>query len=289
MNIKFLGCGAAEGVPAMFCSCKLCQQAREKKVYRSRSQLLINDDLLIDFPPDSYYRSLHLGVNLGNIENILVTHSHSDHLYSEDFFARGIWSSFCTPKEKLVIHGNASVRNLIEQSGYVKSFGQYEHKSTSTLNGYDVFDRSSEFMVHKPYDTFTLGKYTVTTLPACHIPGEECFIYLIKEGGKTLLYATDTGFLLDEVFDYFIKNNVKLDAMIVDGTYGLVRCDDKAHMDFYENATLKKKMLSLGIIGKDTKCFITHVFHGSAKDLDTLELAVPTGYILPYDGYEFKI
>ena len=88
MKITFLGSGAAEGIPALFCECKLCRQARERKIYRTRSQLLVNHDLLIEFLPDSYYRALNLGVNLAKIENVLITHSHTNSFYCEDFFMR---------------------------------------------------------------------------------------------------------------------------------------------------------------------------------------------------------
>ena len=76
MKITVLGCGAAEGIPAMFCNCTLCKQALERRIYRTRSQILINDDLLVDFPPDTYYRSMMRGINLGKIENVIVINKH---------------------------------------------------------------------------------------------------------------------------------------------------------------------------------------------------------------------
>lgn len=51
MKVTFLGNGASEGIPALFCECNLCRQARQRHIYHTRSQLMINDDLLIDFPP----------------------------------------------------------------------------------------------------------------------------------------------------------------------------------------------------------------------------------------------
>ena len=289
MKITVLGCGAAEGIPAMFCQCTLCKQARERKIFRTRSQILINDDMLIDFPPDTYYRSLAMGVNLGKIENILVTHSHSDHFYPEDFFARGDWSSFDLPVEKLTLHGNSAMRAAFEKNGYAKKKDTYVHEPHGVLNGYNVYGQSSEYVVHKTFETFTAGKYVVTALPAKHTIGENCFIYLVREGDKTLLYATDTGYFKKSVFDYFVNNNIKLDAMIVDSTYGLVCSSDKLHMNFFDNDELRKNMLELGIITEQTQCYLTHVFHGAAKDLESLDKAVPLGYTLLRDGYEITL
>ena len=58
MKLRYLGTAAYEGIPSLFCQCELCKKARELggKNLRSRSQALVNDDLLIDFPPDT---SLH--------------------------------------------------------------------------------------------------------------------------------------------------------------------------------------------------------------------------------------
>ena len=61
MKIKFLGTCAAEGFPAMFCQCPVCEKAREKggKNIRTRSQAVIDDTLLIDFPADTYMHIFH--------------------------------------------------------------------------------------------------------------------------------------------------------------------------------------------------------------------------------------
>ena len=53
MKIQFGGTGAAEGIPAIFCNCTLCDIARKSLTERRRrSMLIINDELIIDFGPD---------------------------------------------------------------------------------------------------------------------------------------------------------------------------------------------------------------------------------------------
>ena len=56
MILTFLGTAAAEGVPAVFCNCKFCNEARRLggKNIRTRSQSIVNDDLLIDIPADTF-------------------------------------------------------------------------------------------------------------------------------------------------------------------------------------------------------------------------------------------
>ena len=82
MKLKYLGTAAAEGFPAVFCNCQYCREARELggKNIRTRSQSLINDDLLIDFPPDTYHHFLTQSIEGDKIKYLLITHAHSDHL-----------------------------------------------------------------------------------------------------------------------------------------------------------------------------------------------------------------
>ena len=81
MKIKILGSGGGERYPASFCSCEHCEEARRVggKSLRTLSQTLINDDLIIDFPLDTDMHCVSFGINLGKIENALITHTHSDH------------------------------------------------------------------------------------------------------------------------------------------------------------------------------------------------------------------
>ena len=90
MKFKYLGTSAAEGIPAMFCNCNICTQAKKLggKNIRTRSQAVIDDRLLIDFPPDTYTHVIYGGLDLTKIYSCIVTHSHSDHLYSKDLGMR---------------------------------------------------------------------------------------------------------------------------------------------------------------------------------------------------------
>ena len=63
MQFTYLGTAAAEGWPAVFCRCKYCLEAQRLggKNIRTRSQAIVNDDLLIDLPPDTYLHKLAHG------------------------------------------------------------------------------------------------------------------------------------------------------------------------------------------------------------------------------------
>ena len=114
MKIRYLGTGAAEGIPAIFCECLICKNARLKagKEIRTRMQALINDEILIDFGPDTYMHRLQYKIDLSAIKYCLLTHAHEDHIYSHDIK--------CRKKNKAFLEANTYPLHL---------FGSSEKKS----------------------------------------------------------------------------------------------------------------------------------------------------------------
>ena len=90
MKIRYLGTAAAEGWPALFCSCPICTHAREQggKNLRTRTQAILDGELLLDFPPDTYCHALQHGLELAKVRTLLVTHSHMDHWFPTDLIHR---------------------------------------------------------------------------------------------------------------------------------------------------------------------------------------------------------
>ena len=90
MKLRYLGTAAAEGWPALFCSCPICTHAREAggRNLRTRTQAVLDDEILLDFPPDTYCHALRHGMNLAQIHTLLVTHSHMDHWFPTDLIHR---------------------------------------------------------------------------------------------------------------------------------------------------------------------------------------------------------
>ena len=68
MKLKYYGTAAAEGVPAIWCSCDVCKKSHKYggRNIRTRSQALVNDRLLIDMPPDTLYHFQYLGLPLNS-------------------------------------------------------------------------------------------------------------------------------------------------------------------------------------------------------------------------------
>lgn len=84
MKITFLGTGTSQGVPVIGCDCAVCTSA-DARDNRLRTSVWIEADglsLVIDAGPDFRYQMLRAGVR--NLDAILFTHSHKDHIAGLD-------------------------------------------------------------------------------------------------------------------------------------------------------------------------------------------------------------
>lgn len=84
MKILFLGTGTSTGIPQIGCDCKVCQSSNPKDK-RLRTSLLItinNKKILIDCGPDFRQQMLKFGIK--NLDAILLTHHHYDHISGLD-------------------------------------------------------------------------------------------------------------------------------------------------------------------------------------------------------------
>ncbi|MDR2652629.1 MAG: MBL fold metallo-hydrolase [Prevotellaceae bacterium] len=81
MKITFLGTGTSQGIPMIGCNCNVCKSTDECDK-RLRSSILIETDdskkILIDAGPD--FRQQMLQSNVNNLDAILITHAHIDHV-----------------------------------------------------------------------------------------------------------------------------------------------------------------------------------------------------------------
>lgn len=264
MKLTYFGTAAAEGFPAVFCRCSHCLEARRLggKNIRTRSQSLINDDLLIDLPADTYFHFLQNNVEGDKIAYLLITHAHSDHFYPQELNVR----------IKPYAH-NVRVPVL-------KMFC-----SSFTLKHIHPIPRDVEITVLKPFETVEMGPYRVTPLPARHMPEGEPFIYVIQ-GDKTLLYAHDTGYFFEEVFDYIEKSKLVFDMVSLDCTNGdLPISDEGGHMGFPNNQRVLERLTAMGAVTDKTVKYVNHFSHNAGPlQAQFEERAATIGCSVSYDG-----
>lgn len=272
MKLTYLGTAAAEGFPALFCNCQYCREARalKGKNIRTRSQALINDDLLIDFPADTYHHFLNNDIQGDLIKYLLVTHAHRDHFYVSDLASRYGAYAHDMRVDRLKVYSGEGVVSIAEKK--------------LDVAGYNV-----DVETLKPFDTVTVGDYTVTALPARH--SSTCpLLYIIKKD-KTILYAHDTGFFFDEVFDYIQNSGIVFDLVSLDCTnVDLPILDTGSHMGIDNVNRVVKRLRDMGAISDETKVVINHFSHNGAPIHHKLEERVADyGYIVSYDGLAIEL
>lgn len=273
MKITYLGTAAAEGFPGVFCNCEYCREARKLggKNIRTRSQAIINDDLLIDFPADSYNHFLKNNIEADKIRYLFVTHSHSDHFYKNDLCMRGnrVYAHNMR-EERLKMYANEEVALSVKPFAEDSQF-------------------SVDVTVLKPFDTVCAGKYTVAALPARHSGGEALF-YMIK-GEKNVLYAHDTGYFFEEAFEYIKNEKIRFDLISLDCTnIDLPISDEGSHMGIDNINRVVARLRDAGAIDQNTKIVVNHFSHNAGPIHHKLEERVADlGYIVSYDGLSIEI
>lgn len=278
MKIKYLGTAAAEGMPALFCHCRLCDAARKKggKEIRTRSQILIDDDMLIDFPMDSYMHSLTYGLDLSAVKNVLITHAHMDHCYPQDFTTHGEPFAHNMTCPEINVYGNETV--IDKFISYTKDEIKPQIRQSVVLHRI------------KPYEKILLSDATVTALPAVHTVGEDCLLYSIQRGGKSALIMNDTGILSDDTYDKMKAMNLTFDLVSFDCTYGGKGKGSGRHMGLPDNISERRRMQERALVHDKTRYIITHFSHNSGLTHDELcSLAQQHGMTAACDGMEIEI
>lgn len=266
MKLTYLGTAAAEGFPALFCNCDFCAEARRLggKNIRTRSQSLINNDLLIDFPADTYHHLLQQGIEGDTIPFLLITHGHGDHLYPTDLHLR---------------HGAYAHKKRAPVLQIFCSGKTAERVGTPP---------NTEVNVLTPFAPAEIGHYTVTPLPARHMPGGEPLFYIIRDNneGKTLLYAHDTGYFFEEVFDHIAANGIVFDMVSLDCTnMDIAIPDTGSHMGFPNLGRVLERLADLGAVTEKTVKYVNHFSHNGNPLQHVLEArAAAYGCAVSYDG-----
>lgn len=84
MKITFLGTGTSQGIPVVGCTCAVCRSTNPKD-NRLRCSILIEDhnkNFIVDTGPD--FRQQLLTQQIDDVEAVLMTHEHMDHLSGLD-------------------------------------------------------------------------------------------------------------------------------------------------------------------------------------------------------------
>lgn len=272
MKLKYLGTAAAEGIPGMFCNCRVCRNAlkiRGKEI-KTRSQALLDDKLLIDFPADTYMHILNHGLDLRNIHNVIITHSHSDHFYPNDFWCRFEGIAYDIVEEPLNIY--------VTEAGYNTALRQL---------GEDMNETRVKFHKIAPFEPFDVEDYHIIPLAADHDSSTNPVIYIIEKGGKSLLYAHDTGIFPDSTWDYLEKYNKKFELISLDCTGVAQKNLRRSHLCLNTDKEVYDRLTEIGVCDKNTIVYVNHFSHnGMLTHKELVVEAEKYGFLVTYDSLE---
>lgn len=269
MHIKILGTSGPGAWPSLFCNGYASQRALELggKNMRSRSSILVDQVLKIDFPPDTFHQAVNYGFNFASIKYLFITRSSYNNFAAEEF--RNLNPFLVNRKnlEYLRIFGN------VESMGLLKKFDSTLHATLHEI---------------QPYQMINIGNFVVYPIKAMNNGDIYPLNYVIRKGSRTMLYATDTGLYEEKTW----KNlkGLSVDVAIVECSQGPKKSTQTERMGLPDVLSYKRKAEEIGLTGSSTKWILTHFSQqGGLLHEELEEVAKPFGFTVAYDGMEVVV
>lgn len=252
--MRFLGTGAGEGIPNPFCKCRVCANARMRKgkEIRTRSSLLLDEKTIIDIGADFFAQSFLYDVCFADIEHVLYTHMHDDHInYTM------IW-------ERFVSHsGSSKPLNIYIVDEAYKFFTDFYLISPLTLGREDYLGENRINIIRLEFNkSYNIGGRTVTPVRAAHSTSFEAngSSFLIEKDDLCIFYALDSGYFTEEAFD--MLKNKRLDILICECTFPSIDAGmnkSSGHMDIQMLIKTLDRLYAENAITADTDIYISHI------------------------------
>jgi phosphoribosyl 1,2-cyclic phosphate phosphodiesterase len=269
MRLTILGTAAAEAWPAPFCRCRACQEARRRggPNLRSRAGALLDDDLKIDFGPDTVMQLIRAGRDLCDLKTIVFTHQHSDHIVpSELEWSGGVFTN-TPPAEPIVVYGNEDVCEMIHMT----------YPDPRKLNLEVRMPMETGIPVRTPTGD------TILPLLADHVAGS--FVLRIERAdGRAVFWGHDSGLYPADTLDALEKAG-PVHIATFDCTYGGAKSSNRGHMGIDGVVEMVTELYRRGVVTAETKLVATHFSHnGGLLHEELVEAFLPHGILVAYDG-----
>lgn len=253
MKILFIGTGAADWV---------LKERKGDEFFRRLTAVRVNKDLMIDCSADTTDFVDKKEGELDEVENVLITHTHSDH-YS--------------PETILNILGD-DVRVWAEKEAEEMILSDMPQLRESVL---EIFEEN------------TVGKYTVIPVPASHSVAnrkQTPVNYIISDGEKTIFWGCDSAWIPN--YSWHEMKNHKFDLIVLDGTLG--DADGDYRIFEHNNIAMIKEMTntikSQQLLKENGKVMISHMSRYAHKEHSELQKQLDdVGVIVAYDDMEIEI
>jgi len=257
MEIFVLGSGTSHGVPMIGCECAVCRSENPRNK-RFRPSLLVRNEgrnLLIDTTPELRVQSLALG--LRQVDAVLYTHTHADHIFGLDDLRRFNDLS----GEEIPVYGDAGI--LAD----IRRIYPYIFKETQMAGG------KPRLTLHEVEPAFTLFGLQITAFYVMHgkLP---VLAYRFDQPPtptapvRSAAYVTDVSSIPPDAMDR-LQN---LDLLFLDA----VRFEPHpTHFGLYQALEVITEL-------KPRRAYLTHLSHHFEHEAVNAQL--PAGVELSYDG-----
>ena len=253
MKITLLGTGTSQGVPIIGSDHPVCKSS-DPKDKRLRVSVLLewgNHTYVIDCGPD--FRQQMLANNVSNIDGILYTHEHNDHVIGLDdvrpfYFKQG----------NISVYAHQRVMNELKKRFEYVFAVKNKYPGAPTLNENIISNQS-----------FQLGQKEIVPINVYH--GKlQVFGFRIED----FAYVTDAKYIADEELD-------KLKGVKVLVLNALRKEEHKTHLNVEQAIEVSRK------VGAE-KTYFTHISHHLGFH-EEVEKELPEGIHLGYDNLQIEV
>jgi phosphoribosyl 1,2-cyclic phosphate phosphodiesterase len=255
--MTFLGTGTSVGVPVIGCECAVCA-SDEPRNKRCRSSVVVRAGevtLLVDSGPD--LRQQALRENLREIDAVIYTHGHLDHVAGFDELR-----AFCWRKHgPLPLHATAGCMGMLQ-----KMFG-WAFFPEREIEGYV---RPDARVISGP---FGYGDLRVTPLPVEHASVETVGFLFEYPGARSLAYLPDVKRIPAATMELLVG----VDVLVVDA---LRTVPHPTHFSLGE-------ALETAVATGARETWLTHLSH--EYDARSPNVAMPPGVKLAWDGLRISL
>ena len=255
MQLTFLGTGTSQGIPTVGCTCTVCTSDNSKD-HRLRSSVLVRErktSLLLDTGPD--LRQQLISNSITDIEAILFTHEHNDHVIGLDdsrplYFRR---------MSNIPTYGLKRVHDEIKQR-FAYMFGDAVYPGVAQIDTHDIDQDTS---------TFHLADIAVTPIGVMH-----GILPILGYRFEKVAYITDAS-LIEE---YQADKLMGVDTIIINA---LQRKEHHSHFTLTEALAFIKKINA-------KNAYLTHLSHLMGMH-DDISSELPQNVHLAYDGLTIEV
>jgi phosphoribosyl 1,2-cyclic phosphate phosphodiesterase len=254
LTLTFLGTGTSQGVPMIGCECDVCQSS-DPRDKRLRSSIYIETaecSWVVDTGTD--FRTQALRENIRNVDAVIFTHSHTDHIMGFDDLRR-----FSHARGSMPAYASAET---------MRDLARVFEFAFNTSNPVPYYLKPEPHVIEGP---FKLGETLITPLPVPHGDSIVNGYLFSRANQKLVAYLSDCSAVPDAIVD--LISGVKV--LIIDALR------DRPHPTHLSVG----QALEVAARVKPDATYFTHICHDLPQ---SAESRLPNRVRIAYDGLKLR-